>query len=200
MTGATRQIDLQQYTLLELLPPQGEWDKRGYLWLSEQSPRLIELVDGHIEAVPMPTEKHQSILIYLLWLFRAYTKHRGGIAFIAPLRLQLWNQRFREPDLLLLQDAADPRRTNQFWSGADLVLEVVSADDPGRDLVNKRSDYARAGIPEYWIVNPINERITVLSLDNDHYEAFGDWGRGEIARSALLIDCSVAVSDVFDAE
>ena len=200
MTTEMPRIDQGQYTLLELLPAQGEWDAHGYLWLSGQSPRLIELVDGHIEAVSMPTERHQSIVIYLLWVFRAYAKIIGGIAFIAPLRLQLWNQRFREPDVLLLCDANDSRRASEFWTGADLVLEVVSLDDPKRDLVDKRVDYAQAGIPEYWIVNPINERITVLQLHNDHYEVFGDWGRGELACSALLEHCSVSVSEVFDAE
>ena len=56
---------------------------------------------------------------------------------------------FREPDLLLLRDRSDPRRQDRFWRGADLVVEVISPDDPDRDLVDKRSDYAEAGIAEY---------------------------------------------------
>ncbi len=200
MTIDAKQRETHQHILLELLPAPGEWDESGYLWLSAQSARLVELIDGTIEAVAMPTEKHQSIVIFLLWFFRAYTKKTGGVTFLAPLHLRLWEQRFREPDILLLLDAHDPRRANDFWTGADLVVEVVSSDDPKRDLVAKREDYARAGIPEYWIVNPITERITVLQLGDDAYMLFGEWGRGEIARSALLNDCSLAVSDVFDAE
>ena len=57
--------------------------------------------------------------------------------------------RFREPDLLLLRDRSGPHRQDRFWLGADLVVEVVSPDDPARDLVDKRSDYAAAGIAEY---------------------------------------------------
>ena len=58
----------------------------------------------------------------------------------------------------------DPRRGNDFWTGADLVVEVVSPDDPSRDTQDKRLDYAEAGIPEYWIVNPLDETVTVLVL------------------------------------
>jgi Uma2 family endonuclease len=49
-----------------------------------------------------------------------------------------------------------------YWDGADLVMEVVSPDDPERDNVLKREDYARAGIPEYWIVDPAQRAVTVL--------------------------------------
>ncbi len=193
------QIAREQYDLLDLLPDQGNWNTPDYLWLSGKSSRLIELVDGRIEVLVAPTEKHQSMLIYMFLLFRSLIAQIGGKVAFAPLRLQLWDQRFREPDVLLVLDANDPRRANEFWSGADLVVEVVSPDDPKRDLVDKRADYAQAGIPEYWIVNPITERIAVLQLDHDHYREFGDWGRGEIASSALLEQCHVTVSEVFDA-
>ena len=83
---------------------------------------------------------------------------------VAPLRLRLWREKIREPDLLFLADANDPRRQDAYWTGADLVIEVVSRDDPQRDLVTKRSEYAQAGIPEYWIVDPQTATITVLRL------------------------------------
>src|SRR5947207_2631040 len=79
----------------------------------------------------------------------------GGEVFFAPLRLQLGPRTFREPDILLLGSAADPRRGNEYWTGADLVVEVVSPDDPARDYVAKRRDYAETGIVAYWIVDPV---------------------------------------------
>ena len=72
--------------------------------------------------------------------------------------------KFREPDLAALRDRSDPRNQDRFWLGADMVVEVVSPDDPNRDLVEKRADYAEAGIPEYWIVDPRFESVTVLTL------------------------------------
>src|SRR4029078_10019427 len=94
--------------------------------------------------------------------------------------------KFREPDLLLMLDANHPRNQNAYWLGADLVVEIVSPDDPERDTKVKRVDYAAAGIPEYWIVNPEDETITVLTLGDDSYREHGVFGRGSAATSVLL--------------
>jgi Uma2 family endonuclease len=98
-----------------------------------------------------------------------------------------------------VRDAGDPRRQNRYWLGADLVVEIVSPDDPERDTVTKRADYAEAGVPEYWIVNPVEATITVLQLAEAGYNEYGVFKRGENARSALLEGLSVAVDDVLDA-
>ena len=78
------------------------------------------------------------------------------------------------------------------------MLEVVSTDDPERDPIVKRSDYAAAGIPEYWIVHPEEETITVLRLEGDQYTEHGVFRRGETASSALLTGFTVGVADVLD--
>ena len=83
--------------------------------------------------------------------------------------------------------------------GADLVVEVVSPDDPARDLVDKRTDYAEAGIPEYWIVDPRDETIRVLTLRGGAYAEHGVYARGGSAPSPLLTGFAAAVSAVFDA-
>jgi Uma2 family endonuclease len=117
----------------------------------------------------------------------------------APLRLRLWPEKIREPDLVFLAAAGDPRRQNAYWTGADLVVEVVSPDNPARDLVTKRSEYAQAAIPEYWIVDPQAETITVLRLQEATYVEHGVFGRGETATSAHYADLRAPVSDVLDA-
>ena len=83
--------------------------------------------------------------------------------------------------------------------GADLVAEVVSPDDPDRDLRHKRADYAEARTPEYWIVNPIDETVTVLVLAEDSYVDHGVFRRGQRVRSECLPDCSLDVTSVFEA-
>ena len=183
-----------------LLPEQGAWSEQDYLWLTGRTNRLVELADGHIEVLPVPTEKHQAILLYLLIAFHTLTQQIGGKVFCAPLRLRLASGKFREPDLLLLRSAADPRRGDEYWKGADLVVEIVSPDDPKRDLVTKRSEYAEAGIPEYWIVDPRADTITVLRLADGHYVEHGVFGRGATATSVILPELGVSVDAVFDAE
>ena len=128
-----------------LFPAQGAWSEEDYLYLDTN--HLVEFSDGNIEVLPMPSDKHQSIVFFLSALLGAFAQKMGGKVLFAPLRLRLWSEKIREPDLLFLADANDPRRQNAYWTGADLVIEVVSRDDPQRDLVTKRSEYAQAGIP-----------------------------------------------------
>ncbi len=185
--------------LCDLLPSQGCWSDEAYLWLTDRTRRLVEFTDGRLEELPMPTASHQAILLCLYRLLRRHLKPRGGVVTVAPLRLRLREGKFREPDLLALCDRADPRYQDRYWSGADLVAEVVSPDRPARDLEEKRADYAEAGIPEYWIVDPRNEIITVLALEGDAYVEHGRFARGDEAASRLLDGFVADVAQVFDA-
>ena len=189
-------------TLAEILPPQGRWSEEEYLVLTDHRNHLVEFTDGFLEVLPMPTDRHQTVLKFLFLAFFSFVEPRGGKVHFAPLRLQVRPGKYREPDLLLLRSAADPRRQDRFWLGADLALEVVSDDKPERDLVDKRGDFAEGRVPEYWIVNPRAETITVLSLRGDAsaYEEAGVYRRGEAASSVLLPGFTVAVAAVFDAD
>jgi Uma2 family endonuclease len=122
------------------------------------------------------------------------------MVLVAPLRVQVRPGKYREPDVVLLRDAYDPRNQDAFWLGADLVAEIVSPDNPERDTVEKVADYAEARIPEYWIVNPLEETITVLALAGDAYTNHGVFRRGETATSALLVGFAAPVDSVFDAQ
>jgi Uma2 family endonuclease len=178
---------------------QGTWTVEQYLRLSDRSNRLFEFTDGELELLSMPTDKHQAISKFLLFVLSAFLDPRGGTVFYSPLRLRIREGKFREPDLMLLLDANDPRRQNAYWLGADMVLEIVSEDDPERDTVVKRADYAEGRIPEYWVVNPMSETVTVLQLVGERYAEHGVFRRGEAATSALLPGFSVQVNAIFDA-
>ena len=130
--------------------------------------------------------------------FHAFLQPLGGEALFAPLRLRIRPGKFREPDLLLVRDARDARSGDRFRTGADVVVEVVSPDRPERDLVHKRDDYAEAGIPEYRIVDPEMETVTVLKLEDGGYVESGVYDRHARARSPVLPDFGLAVGDVFD--
>jgi Uma2 family endonuclease len=185
---------------VDLAPLQGLWTEQQYLRLTEQTNHLIEFTDGSIEVLPMPTSRHQTILLLLYERFKTAVQPIGGKVLVAPLRLRLRPGKFREPDILLLRSAGDPRYQDAFWLGADLVVEVVSPDRPERDTEEKVRDYAEAGIPEYWIVNPLNETITVLALEEQAYALHGIFHRGQRAISKLLDGFGIEVDDIFDAQ
>jgi Uma2 family endonuclease len=181
-----------------LFPTQGNWSEEDYLAL--RGNQLVEFADGFLEVLPMPTTSHQLLVVYLYGLLLAFTRPRGlGTPLVAPLRVRLWPEKFREPDLVFMRAEHADRIGEDYWTGADLVMEVVSggAEDRRRDLVTKRREYARAGIPEYWIIDPQEKRITVLRLAGKRYLVHGAFAGGETATSPTLPGFAVEVSEAF---
>ena len=178
-----------------LFPEQGHWSIEEYLDLP--SNRLVEYADGRLEVLPMPTTLHQWIVFYLCRLLNDFvSSHQLGLTLPAPLRVQLWPDKFREPDVVFMRAEHRARAGNEFWDGADLAMEVLSdsPEDRRRDLVVKRREYARAGIPEYWLVDPKEKQIKVLRLKDKKYVVHGTYKAGRSARSHTLPGFTVDVS------
>lgn len=187
------------WDVARLFPAQGQWSEEEYLALDTN--KLVEFSHGQLEVLPMPTERHQEIVFFLAQMLALFVNARRlGKVLPAPLRIQLWPGKVREPDVVFMSAANAHRRSNRYWLGADLVMEVISPDDPQRDIVNKRREYAQAGIPEYWIVDPREEQLTVLTLDGERYAVHGLFGMNETATSALLDGFQVSVTEVFTLE
>lgn len=148
----------------------------------------------------MPTERRQRIALFLWESLRNAARERGydPVSILAPFFVRVPN-RLREPDVVLLLDKADPRRRNECWDGADVAVEVVAPDDPNRDLIEKRRDYAAAGIPEYWIVDPRpgHRRAVVLTLEDGVYR--GEFvGEDGLLASRLLPGFTLPVAECLD--
>jgi Uma2 family endonuclease len=185
-----------------LYPVQGQWSEFEYLDVTEGTNRLVEFTDGKVEVLEMPTSAHQRILAFLYENLKAFVLAAGlGEVLFATLRVRIRENKFREPDIIFMKEEHRDRVGDEYWQGADLVMEVVSNDPESRkrDLVQKPIDYAEGGIPEYWIVDPQEKKITVLALEGTAYQQHGVFGEGETATSKLLPGFSVAVTDVFAA-
>ena len=190
-------VDEPVWDIAKLFPAQGTWSEQVYLALDTN--RLVEFSNGYIEVLDMPSQKHQFSVMQLLFMLRLYFRIGvvAGTYIVSPMKAKLWDGKFREPDLMVMLAENAERRHDLFWERPDLIVEVVSPDDPKRDLETKRREYAMAGIPEYWIVNPLNETVTVLTLEGSRYVASGVYGRGEMAESVLLEGFSAEVTEVF---
>ena len=185
-----------------LYPPQGHWEEREYLDVALTSNQLIEYSDGFIEVLPTPTIEHQLIVRFLLDVFRAFIEPKNlGMVLFAPLPVWTRVRQYSEPDLIFQSAANHAKSNRKYYQGADLVVEVVS-DDPQshvRDYEQKLEDYARANIPEYWIVDPQTSTISVMTLVAGQYQSHGIFKAGDVASSKLLDGLTVSVSDVFAA-
>ena len=188
------------WALAERFPRQGQWTEADYLALPEAYPR-IELSDGNLEVLPMPSDRHQAALTAMLLVLADYAGKHGGKVRPAGIRLRLREGRFREPDVIYLSADNLHLHGEDYWSGADLVVEVVSggAEDRTRDYLVKRREYAAVGVREYWIVDPQEDLITVLRLEGGAYVEHGVFGRAATATSAAIEGIAVLVDAILDA-
>ena len=180
-------------------PYQGDWTEEQYLSLDIG--RLVEFTDGVLEFLPMPKMSHARISKFVSELLNAYvTSNSLGEVLWAPCPIRVAPTKLRAPDVLYLSKQRIPEADTPP-QGADLVVEIVSEGPQCRqhDYETKRAEYAAAGIPEYWIVDPETETITVLTLVGESYKVHDEFRSGSTATSVLLPGFEVDVSAAFAA-
>jgi Uma2 family endonuclease len=111
--------------------------------------------------------------------------------------LYIPDRKYRQADVLYLTAAQERACPEKYAVAAELVMEVVIAGDENRDYAVKRRDYARAGVPEYWIVDRRAGVITVLKLVDGEYIQHARCACGARATSLRLPGFSVLVDEVF---
>jgi Uma2 family endonuclease len=182
------------WEVADFFPMQGSWSIDDYLSLN--SNWRIEFDNGVVEFLAMPTMFHEEIVAHIYGLLQAFVRPRGlGRVFFAGIRVLTVSGKFRVPDLVFMRRENASRMKDDAWEGADLVMEIVSSDDSSRDWKKKRIEYAQAGIPEYWIIDPKRRSMTVLTLAGDKYDVYCEAKAGQKARSALLAGFKVDVTE-----
>lgn len=123
-----------------------------------------ELIDGKFYDMAPPSRIHQRLVSKLTSVIDQYiTNHHGNCqVYPAPFAVNLDadDRDWVEPDVSVI---CDPNKlTDRGCSGApDLIFEVVSPSSRRMDYNQKNALYANAGVREYWIVDPVKERVTV---------------------------------------
>lgn len=161
---------------------------------------LYEIIEGELFVSPPPTLRHQRIGRNLLRFLDRYLEVRSrGEIFYAPAGVRLSDEDVVEPDLVvLLREHADRAADDAYVLGApDLVVEILSPGTAGRDLGSKRALYESAGVPEYWIVDPVGATIQVLALEEGIYREAALYRRGDTLISPLLPELEIPVSEIF---
>lgn len=190
------------WEIARLFPRQGHWTETEYLALEASC--LVELNRGVLEFLEIPDRRHQRIQQWLLRILSSLVAESGdGEVFGAPFPIRLSQGQLREPDICWLSRARSSANQSDPPAGCDLAIEVVSRTEKSRRhvYVTKRREYAESGIPEYWIVDPEMDTVTVLTLPAGaaEYSVAGEYRTGQTAVSALLPDFMVDVSDCFAA-
>lgn len=158
---------------------------------------IRHLIDGELFEVTPPTIRHQKVVTELLWRFRSYAEHHGGMVLTAPTGVRLSDRDMPEPDVLYVAAEHLDRVGERYVEGPpDLVVEVSSPSTRRLDLVRKRRQYERFGVPEFGssIWTPTGSRSTCWSIaGTDHRSSSRSAGRCVRRRSTVLrFECSTS--------
>ena len=106
-------------------------------------------------------------------------------------------QRAPEPDIVLVREGRPGVLEGRWVEGApDIVVEILSTDR-NRDLVRKRQIYAEAGVLEYWPIDPLNDSVTQLELQNGEYLERAVLGADDTLTTPLLPGLSIPLAEIF---
>ncbi|MBC7820465.1 MAG: Uma2 family endonuclease [Planctomycetaceae bacterium] len=187
------------WEVARLFPNQGAWSKYDYLDLPGN--QLVEFDNGRIEVLPMPSIRHQVVLGNIFVSLRVHVQSlQLGTVLCAPMPVLVAPLKFREPDIVFTRSAAPEESDgDKYLEDAELVIEIVSegASNRKRDLIDKRADYARAGIAEYWVVDPEPQEVTVLRLQSSEYADSDPLGISDVVRSTVVPGFEIPVAKVF---
>ena len=180
-----------QYTFADCLT----WDEQ------EQ----IELIDGEAYMMAPPLRIHQRVSGEIARQLANYLDGKECEVYSAPFAVRLFEREgdrpedvdtMVEPDISVVCDRS--KLDKYGCRGApDMVIEILSPSTRRHDRLVKWSLYQRAGVREYWLVNPEEQSVQVLLLENGKLLPHEDYGRADMARVTVLEDCVINLSKVF---
>ena len=144
------------------------WTIAQYRKMPEDGHRY-ELIEGTLFMTPSPQLPHQKTLGLMHHWLCQQMEHGAAIGevLIAPFDVYLGNAVVVQPDLLVLAPDRLHLLANDGVHGAPtVVVEVASPGTATYDRHDKLLAYAKAGVPEYWLVDPQGKTLEILTLDN----------------------------------
>jgi Uma2 family endonuclease len=175
--------------------------EHGFTWDDYRSwndDKRWEIIDGEaFDMTPAPLVRHQIVSANIEALLRAYFMKRKCQVLDAPVDLKLSEDDVVQPDLLVVCDPKQILPTH-IEGPPSLVIEILSPSSQVQDRVRKMKLYARAGVPEYWIVTPSPPLIEVFTLAGEAYRLAGGYEDRHTLKSPSFPDLEMPLHDVFD--
>ncbi|MBN1562342.1 MAG: Uma2 family endonuclease [Anaerolineae bacterium] len=130
-------------------------------YLAQYAETFHEWVEGAVIKMSPASLRHMLLTQYLLqWLNIYFARNPIGQVLIAPFVMRVTSiESFREPDLQVILNENPGQLTDTGMIGpADICIEIVSPESVERDYGQKFNEYEKAGVREYWIIDPIRQR------------------------------------------
>ena len=179
------------YTLADVLA----WDEQ----------ERVELIDGVPVMMAPPVRIHQLVLMELAAQLHDFLRGKKCAVYPAPFAVRLFERpgdgpedvwTMVEPDISVV---CDPGKLDDIGcKGApDFIIEVLSPSTQRHDRFTKFNLYQRAGVREYWIVDPAGKSVQAFVLEDGHYTAKDFGEAGDKIQVSVLKDCVLDLSEVF---
>ena len=168
-----------------------------------------EIIDGEVILMaPSPARVHQGISMELSSQLHAYLKGKKCKVYAAPFDVRLFEvdgdrpedvDTVVEPDITVVCDPA--KLDERGCKGApDMVVEILSPSTQRHDRFTKFSLYQRAGVREYWIVDPDIRIVQSFVLEDGRYSVKEFGAAGDKIKVNVLEDCVIDLAEIFSEE
>lgn len=177
------------------LPSGLSWEQFLEL-LDHDEYKNAELIDGQV-VVGTPSWLHQRIVVALLRLIGnwiAAAEGRGEVTFNP--RVRITHDRGYLPDVAWYRDERVSREGRPPDGPPDLAVEVLSPSTRTFDMVRKRGDYARIGVGELWLIDPVGPEAIVLRREGAEFVVADDLAAGGLLTSPMLPGLTIQVGSL----
>lgn len=174
--------------------------------LSWKDDERIEIINGEAFMMAPPSRIHQEVCTELLRQLANFLEGKRCKVYPAPFGVRLFERDSDSPDTVDtvvepdISVVCDPNKLDQYGcKGApDLVVEILSPSTQRHDQLVKLNLYQRAGVREYWIVDPENKTVRVMvRTDNGTLQPHEVYGEKDVAKVNVLNGCFIELSKVF---
>ena len=165
----------------------------------------VELIDGEIfNMTPAPSRKHQQVLRELSTAFSVFLREKECEVFFAPFDVRLLAENKQDddihhvvqPDLLIVCDKE--KLDEKGCKGApDMIVEILSPSSVKLDRWKKYQLYEKAGVKEYWLVDPINHSVEIHLLNDAQYKFHGVFTQDDTVSVNLFPDFQINLNKIF---
>ena len=161
-------LKIEEKALAEVYGDQKRYTYADYCSWDEDE--RCEIIDGLLYMMAQPTRKHQEITGEIYRQLANFLKGKPCRVFISPFCVRL-NHKAKddtvvEPDVLVVCD--ESKLDDSGCNGApDLVIEVLSPSTADYDKSIKYNKYKEHGVREYWIVDPVDNNVTIHLFKKD---------------------------------
>jgi len=160
-----------------------------------------ELIYGEPYVMAAPNSRHQEILMELSTQFHTFLRGKPCRVYPAPFDVRLYYKEDEsddtvvQPDISILCDK-DKRGEEGCHGAPDLVVEIISPSNTATEMQQKFKLYQKAGVREYWVVDPENKTLTVHLFQEDTIVG-RIYGRSGTVRVSILPGFEITLDEVF---